>query len=756
MLAYMDDLLEPSDAQMIEKKIEQSEFATNLMHRIRDVMRRIRLAAPSVHEQGAGLDPNTVAEYLDNTLHDARVPDFEKVCLESDLHLAEVASCHQVLALVLGEPAEVDPLSRQRMYHLPQVMAAKAKAAPPRLPDAAQGDGDHLAGHDTERPAVPDYLRDGWNVRRMARIAAIAAALVVIAGGLLAATGQFQSGSWLMTTLGAGPGDSPLAQAPDERPGPESEPTVVGEKAGPEPGGPLPTVPPTAPDPKLPDAASKVASAPAAPGSPASPQANSEANPLRTAASPTAAPPGTAEKPTTALGQQRPANVESRLPGSETPKVAMVMPPLGPVKKPSATGTPETAPVPVEQVGHYVSDGVLLRAEPNGNWRRLEANSAVNSQDRLLALPGAWPVLQLVGGIHLQLIDGARVDLRPLDAQKAPGLVVHFGRFLIRGEGKAGNRLRLVLGNRSGSITLSDPDSVAGLAAERQRVAGVDPELQPLPLAGELYAVAGRMLWQEAADREPSAINAPVRVVLNDKPLEAVAVQQFPRWITPELPSSLSSRAAATLEMEIREKPLEQTLHELTDYRRTEVRWLAMRALGFLGDYQPVVSALADPLQRSVWPEYVEHLREALRRDSDTARAVHATMQKIYGGQGDELYRLLWAYPDDPAALDGQQTAELIRYLDHENLALRVVSFITLKRITGLGLFYVPHETPARRATSIARWKERLLKPTLTGPSSKERAKPAGAEIVPSTDTKPATERVGPESASPLPKGGDD
>jgi len=88
LLAYQDDVLEPADMDEIRQKVESSEFASSLASRIHDVTRRLRLRAPKVVGRGMGHDPNTVAEYLDNTLAAERVPNFEKVCLESDVHLA--------------------------------------------------------------------------------------------------------------------------------------------------------------------------------------------------------------------------------------------------------------------------------------------------------------------------------------------------------------------------------------------------------------------------------------------------------------------------------------------------------------------------------------------------------------------------------------------------------------------------------------------------------------------------------------------
>jgi hypothetical protein len=117
LLAYLDDTIEPTQIKPIGQKVSESDAAQELIARIKQVTRRRRLTTPPATGPNA-FDPNTVAEYLDNELSPEEMAEVEKRCMESDVHLAEVAACHQILTLVLGEPALVPPPTRERMYGL--------------------------------------------------------------------------------------------------------------------------------------------------------------------------------------------------------------------------------------------------------------------------------------------------------------------------------------------------------------------------------------------------------------------------------------------------------------------------------------------------------------------------------------------------------------------------------------------------------------------------------------------------------------
>ena len=122
LLAYLDDILDETDAQELEKKIDESEMATKLAQRIRQIVGQTRLDTPALEAEGLDGDANAVAEYLDNTLSLDDVPEFERLCLNSDVHLGEVAACHQILTLILGEPAATTAELRERIHQIDSVV----------------------------------------------------------------------------------------------------------------------------------------------------------------------------------------------------------------------------------------------------------------------------------------------------------------------------------------------------------------------------------------------------------------------------------------------------------------------------------------------------------------------------------------------------------------------------------------------------------------------------------------------------------
>lgn len=191
LLAYMDDILDPADQQNLAAQVNESERATEIIHRTRDATRRLRLGAPPVMGEGMELDPNWAAEYLDSTLTPDDMSEYQQVCLDSDVHLAEVASCHHILTMVLGEPAEIDPDMRQRMYTVPErteewrqlrldtghtAAPAAEVAVPPRASDS---------GQDEPITGVPDYLKASDEAKFGRRALAFAAIVVLGFGAFI-------------------------------------------------------------------------------------------------------------------------------------------------------------------------------------------------------------------------------------------------------------------------------------------------------------------------------------------------------------------------------------------------------------------------------------------------------------------------------------------------------------------------------------------------------------------------------------------
>jgi hypothetical protein len=181
LLAYLDDTLEPAQAKEIGSKVAESEFAQQTVERVKTVTRRRRLAALPVDTHDPTLDPNTIAEYLDNVLPADDVTELEHASLDNDVRLAEVAACHQILTLVLGEPAKVPPTAHMRMYKLvrgPESIPYRKPSAansPPIAGVAAPGTVDEF--HD---PADDDLLESFLGPRSLLWIISLLLVIAVL------------------------------------------------------------------------------------------------------------------------------------------------------------------------------------------------------------------------------------------------------------------------------------------------------------------------------------------------------------------------------------------------------------------------------------------------------------------------------------------------------------------------------------------------------------------------------------------------
>jgi cytoskeletal protein RodZ len=707
MLAFLDDILEPADSQEVGKKIQESEFATTLVHRMRDVTRRLRLGAPKLYGKGMGLDPNTVAEYLDNTLLSERVADFEKVCLESDVHLAEVASCHQILALVLGEPAEVETTSRQRLYEVireAETAGDSRRSAKDGRKSRQEVDRQARRKKKRRRPKVPEYLRESAEPESPARPWAAVVLIVVLLSVAAIVVGAYRQQLFGGRQVAQQPGEQNNNRATEnersnnvrnqsaasntdgtDRSSTESEqssivPTQVpkntGVSAEEADGGGVESPPPPEPD-ELAQPTSNDRTS------------NSSRSPNQTdAIDQDAAPLNTNEPPA--------ANDEAAAPPPTKTKT-------------SGTKTTQDEPSAAEGVGRLISERDVLLRFVDDEWQRVPGRGTVYSGQRLIALPTYRPSVAMSSGVTLQLVGGALAELGKPDDDGVPDVRLSSGRLLVLTVAKPGAKIHLRAGDYAGTVEFGKDEAVLAVEVTQRLPEGADPEQEAAPVSVDLYLTSGQAKWTDQRGRSDT-LRGRVRRSLDNPKREQQAAEELPVWVEGSDLNPTEKRASSELEPFLRaDKPVAAPLTELATHRKIEISLLATQSLALIEDFKPIVPLLNDPRYRIVWPSQIECLRNALARGPKTAALVREAFEKFRDKkEGDELYRMLWGYTADQ--LEESAAAQLIGWLDapDEKLDFRVLSFWNLHHITGLGLYYQPADPEKQRRTSIQKWKLKL------------------------------------------------
>jgi hypothetical protein len=765
LLAYLDNLLEPADAAAISAKIEESETASELVHRIREVTKKVRLAAPPLDGKGLGLDLNTVAEYLDNELSGERTPDFEMVCLESDVHLAEVAACHEILSLVLEKKAEIDPATRQRMYALinepaPASKSGVLQAAPIAVPVAAPV-APAAPSEERRKREVPAYLRQteteqakagrGWVLAAVAlaalllTIGAVTLAIVPIerlpeplrplaqaifprVGAVVAviepekkppvlppdevksagSTTATAATTTTSTDSTAAPSTTELRQPPSAVTPSASTPAVT--TTGAVPPLPAPELGAPAGAPSTTAAASVPGVVPPPPADPALPATPSTGTtPSSTAPASPAIPPAAPNVP--AASPPGPASPGPAMPNTTgaattTPPAAAPLPDAAVPATPSPAVTAPSAKIePVGKVNSPASQ-VLLRYNVEKNaWTRIAPRESLSVGDRLLTLPNFRSQIALNNGLTIDMLGGTLAELLPIDATGTPGLMLLRGRLMLLTAGGTKAAIRLENGRSQTMLALATGE--LGVEYVANRAPGTDPS-RSVPWVIQLYAKSGNLAWASPGGPE-APINVPSQWYVTETTLPAQAPQSaLPAWLASDERDLLAKQAADFVELGLRtDKALSVALREMVSDRRVENVQMALACLAQLGEYDDFVPLLRDPTQRySSWENYIRLLVKALDFGPVYAEKVRDAFVRQHGPRGEQIYRLLWGFSDEQ--LQGGDAQTLVELLDHEELDFRVVAYWNLCEVTTLPPPYSPQDAPLKRKLTIQKWTQKL------------------------------------------------
>jgi hypothetical protein len=705
LLAYLDDTLEPTEIKQIGQKVSESDAAQELIARIKQITRRRRLTTPPTQGPGAAnFDPNTVAEYLDNALPAEQLAEIEKTCLESDVHLAEIASCHQILTLVLGEPALVPPTARERMYGLVQGKEAipyrKATAITPTPapahPSAALATGPDADRDDTLLLGLPFYRRQGsW-----LRWALPAAGLLLVAGLAVA----------LWKAM------------------PEPHPSGVAARTTPG-DAPVPPAPPTAPARAADDSAGKANAGKA-----------------------------DSDKGINAGNKETPEKKQQDTPADKNPPQQGA---AASAPAPSAPGKPAEGHV---KVGSYAGSGLqatsilLKHTEKDGaSWERLALGSPVYTNEPLVSLPGSASEVKLDNVSLLLRGNLPQFSLVPLTKElfecaavlhpPAPGvdadLTLDRGRLYIANRKRQGPaRVLLRFENEVWDVTLEEPDSEVGVDLLRAHTRATDWQNGEEPLAALfLFAVKGRAGVKENY-RGEVFVNAPPGPALltwdNKGPAGRPAVRldaaepAFDRQAPATDAAREMGKALDDLAKRmVGDKPVERVLVEGTQSDSAPLRLLCVYGLGAVDEVRRLFDVLGNEEPDRLWERQaaILTLRHWIARaagyggylyDPKTKKGLLTENRKFSPSEAETLLELLHPFSVKLGG-DPETFRLLAHYLQSEKHAVRELAWYQL----GILAFPVklPDYNPAWPAEDRAKVVEEVNKLV----DAKKLPPPAGA-----------------------------
>jgi hypothetical protein len=763
LLAWLDGVLPDDEQQELGRKVSSSVMATHLVERIRTAVGRTAIGAPRPDGRGLTEDPNSVAEYLDNTLSSEQLEAFERICIESELHLAEVAACHGLLAQLARDPAVEHGLhgdERQRIQQRLRGLLAglQDRAATEQAAIQATGE-DHRESRETARALREALVGAGGNgfvgPHRQAAgpgagrsspaawaAAAVAVALLLTLAGVL-----------VWSLAGRGDRRSPdvaLAQ-PQEPPVEPAEPAAVAPVADVDEN-------PAFQNPALQNPAPQNAAV----GMPA------ETQPLKNTAQrnePGNEQPGL--EPAAEQQNETAAGEKAAMPQQATAAAPAAAMPVAqaPASPPVAVSPPAAgaAAEPQDPVGFVGGEGVLLRlaeaaAGGAAEWTFFPVGSPLGKREDLLVPPAFQPELH-VRGVTIRLLPETRAVLS-IDADGTPRIEVVFGRAVARAS-RADARLGITAAGLVGTIDAGLLNPVA-IEVELDRFPGADPINTPPLVRSRIYA-ASSLAWRQTAAGGQS-VERPLEGIDAQGMLDAgmslewssngpgrVAVVRnrvLPAWIESGVrPARLEKSAGESLAAKVAATaPLARALRELAADKRSENRMLAASTLALIGEFDDLVEQLAAEspgrkLEQRQWSQFQNAtVPLALARGGNAAsRLYESFVNRGPHGKADALWAMARGFNDEE--LTAGVDRALVEALDDPSLIVRRYASKALIDITQPSAVdrtrYRPDGQPEMRREGVVWWRNQLEKGLIRRGSlaSGITARPAGDAAVPAEES---------------------
>jgi hypothetical protein len=728
---------------------------------------RPQVSAPTVLGKGLANDANSVAEYLDNTLALDRLQPFERICIESDVHLAEVAACHTLLAQMNEDPTVLAPLDkagRARLLAAMGHLSATAEATATREQTTARNGVATLqasASIGAQKPAgvsekiqCDSVLLDAKGVRDRTQFAMRGrvdsagtpprsrsqnASLGAWAAAVCAMVLLLLLGFFLVrATVGSRRPPVPVQPAPSVAASEPANAGAIREQTN----GENPTQSDaTQSDPTQNDAAVDAAlngeplsDGPAgADADPQPPAPNTIGVPVQTALQADGV--DVAETP---LGEAS----QTRVPRGDAMAIAAIPPSSAvPVPVDLTAGLDAglaTAGRSQNGVGFVGRSGLLLHKIVEAGqsaWVPFAAGAAMAPPEELLVPPGFHTEFN-VQGVTISLLPRTKAKLS-VDPDGTPRIEIVFGRAIVRA-----SRRDAHLGMNAGQIIGTVIDGLIepiAIHVELERSAGANPAVDPTRVHAGIISVEGGFVWRQGAGQLPvdgggllegMAVQGLVESrnsiswdSLRPTRVTVARQRELPEWTKSATRSDpleksacerLAARAVASL-------PLDQDLREIAAEKsgRVEDKQLAVSTLALLGEFNELVevlcaSAPGRKLEARQWTTLeATTVPLALSRGTIAADKLRAAFETHSPhGKAEWLWAMARGFTDDD--LTNGAAAGLVKSLDDGELVVRRYAFKCLTDIARSSetdkLRYRPDWVLESRREGVQWWKGQLEK----------------------------------------------